>query len=310
MRAVIDIGTNSILLLVGALTEGGYIRAYLQISAVTRLGEALERSGMITQEAVERSAAALEECRSVLESEGVEEVAVVATEVLRAAKNRSIFLERIRAQFGWKIKILSGEEEAKYSYLGALDAVTKTGEKCLVMDVGGGSTEIITGVAGDIKSFQSLSIGAVRLWEKMDKKEILTEADNEYLENYIGGIFESSGFITDYSPEDILIGLGGTITTLVAIRESMQNYDAGKVNGYCLKYKQLESLFHQINQLSMRDRKQLPGLVKGREDIIVYGIQIFRIFMYLTGFKQVTVSDRGLRFGYLKHLELTNRGKF
>jgi exopolyphosphatase/guanosine-5'-triphosphate,3'-diphosphate pyrophosphatase len=231
-------------------------------------------------------------------------VSLVATEVLRAAGNSHDFIERIKHKLGWKIEVLSGEEEAKYSYIGASDSITEPDKPVIVMDVGGGSSEIILGKGSQVQDFQSIPIGAVRLWEKIGKKVCLTRSDEKKISEIIGERFESITFREKISAENNLIGLGGTITTLVAIQEAMKAYQAGVVNGYCLTNEQIEQLFNKINALSLAERKKVPGLVAGREDILLYGILIFTTFMKFTRIKQVIVSDRGLRFGYLKYLEL------
>jgi exopolyphosphatase/guanosine-5'-triphosphate,3'-diphosphate pyrophosphatase len=304
MRAVIDIGTNSILMLIGEVTPTGYIKEDMQKSAITRLGEALQQTGMITQKAMERSEQVLLSYRNLLEQKGVKEVTLVATEVLRVAWNREEFLKRIKNKFGWEIEILSGEEEARYSYIGARDSLVEQDEPVIVMDVGGGSSEIVLGKGSQLLAFHSIPLGAVRLWEKMDKRERLTIPDEAIVTEIIREYFKPITFLEKISAENILVGLGGTITTLVAIQEAMRVYHANVVNGYCLTRERIENLYHKLNALSIAERKKVPGLVKGREDIILYGILIFTTFMKLIPITQVIVSDRGLRFGYLKSLEL------
>jgi exopolyphosphatase/guanosine-5'-triphosphate,3'-diphosphate pyrophosphatase len=304
MRAVIDIGTNSILLLAGRLNSDGCVEAVLQKSAITRLGESLQGTGMVGEEAIERSERILDQYRSLLEQRGITEVTLVATEVLRVAKNSKQVIERIKNKFDWQIQVLSGEQEAQFSYIGALDVIQEQKRSCLVMDVGGGSSELILGTGNKTELFQSLPLGAVRLWEQMGKKECLTPEDRKHLGEVISDcLINMLSFRDKISPEYILIGIGGTITTLAAIQEGMLVYDADVVNGYCLNADQIETLYHKINVLAAAERQKIPGLARGREDIILYGIVIFLTFMKLVAISQVIVSDRGLRFGYLKHLE-------
>jgi exopolyphosphatase/guanosine-5'-triphosphate,3'-diphosphate pyrophosphatase len=307
MRAVIDIGTNSILMLMGETTGDGRLMEVMQKSEITRLGEALQRTGMITQSAMERSEEVLENYRVLLKEKGVTDVSLVATEVLRAAGNRHLFMERIKERFGWEIEVLSGEQEAKYSYLGVMDFVAEPEKEGVVMDVGGGSSEIIVGKGAQLHASQSIPIGAVRLWERLEKKESLSHEEIELAEQIIREYLGRIMFQDIISSESFFIGLGGTITTLVAIEESMEEYNAEIVNGYSLTRDRLKDLFFKLNQLSISERKAVPGLVSGREDIILYGILIFTTFMDLFEINRVIVSDRGLRFGYLKYLESGDR---
>jgi exopolyphosphatase/guanosine-5'-triphosphate,3'-diphosphate pyrophosphatase len=303
MRAVIDIGTNSILLLAGYIESDGRVKEVLQQSAITRLGDSLQGSGMITEDAVKRTEKVFKQYGLLLKKRGIEKVNLVATEILRVAGNRAWFIQRIEDKFGWQIQVLSGEEEAKYSYMGALDVMHEEKQPCLVMDVGGGSSEVILGKSGNIERFESLPVGAVRLWEKMDKKEQLHPEERSYLYDVIRDYFTRLSFWDTITPEHILVGIGGTITTLVAIQECMRTYDAAVVNGYCLTVDQMEALYKRINGLVGAARRKIAGLPRGREDIILYGMLIFLTLMQLTGMAQVIVSDRGLRFGYLKYLE-------
>jgi exopolyphosphatase/guanosine-5'-triphosphate,3'-diphosphate pyrophosphatase len=302
MRAVIDIGTNSTLLLIGNLTESGKVEIVLQRFHVTRLGEGVHLSGMLTEPAMERTLKILDEYDSEIKQQSQITVHAVGTQALRVARNATEFIKRVKDRYNWDLHVITGEEEARYSFLGALDAIDTDRSEIIVMDVGGGSTEIISGINDSISGHQSLPLGVVRAGEKLKMKVNLDSADRETLVEWAESCFQQ--LIFPVSSIAKLIGVGGTITTLAAIKEAMQIYDPEKINGYILNKKNLWALFEKLNALSLEQRRKIPGLVSGREDVIVYGTLLFLAFLNFSGINQIIASDRGLRFGYLKWKEL------
>lgn len=308
--AVIDIGTNSTLLLVGQLSDDGHIDTLHQEFLVTRLGERVHEDGAILPAAMDRTINVLIKYREKLDAMNVGQVNVIGTQALRQAANSSEFAERVQRDLGWDLQIISGQSEAQYSFTGALDAIDSLQGTVAVMDVGGGSSEVICGKPdGTIDAFESLPIGVVRLWEQLERKPALLPEDVDRVLETAGKLFSALPFLRQLKDSEHFIGVGGTITTLVAIRERMRTYDPQKVNGKALSYVDLRGMFSMLNSLPMAERIKLPGLVKGREDVILFGTLIFLAFMHECGFEQVIASDRGLRFGYLKKLLQSNIGK-
>jgi exopolyphosphatase/guanosine-5'-triphosphate,3'-diphosphate pyrophosphatase len=305
MKAVIDIGTNSILLLIGQFDKRNKIECIFQKFNVTRLGEGLIKTGILQQNAMKRSLAVLREYAIDIDNFKVENVIAIGTQALRMAQNANQFTEMVRDEFGWDIKIISGEEEAKYSFLGALDAVDVANEPVVVIDVGGGSTEIIFGVSGEIQVKVSLPVGVVRFAENLDMKVKLDEKDRKQITDWAILQFSKITFLDRLKDCKTMIGVGGTVTTLVAIIEKMKIYEPDFVNGYILDKETLWNIFYKLNEKSLTERQEVPGLVKGREDVILYGILIILALMDYVRKNQITASDRGIRFGYLKSLQLS-----
>ena len=299
-RAVIDIGTNSTLFLSGELDKECRVRNIKQVFNVTRLGEGVLKTGIITEKAMERTIKTLTGYAEEVNRSGVSRVYVLGTQVLRIAKNAADFKRLIKSRFNWDLEILSEEQEAKYSFIGACDVIGQMKKKVIVMDTGGGSTEIIIGVKDRIISYQSLPLGAVNLAEISGMKDMLTEEDRQNLSSLLVQHFYKSSLCNNINNRMILIGVGGTITTLAAIEKKLTAYQPGKINGTILTKNIINLLFDYLNGLSLKDRKKIPGLTEGREDIILFGTIIFLTFMELFGLKRIIVSDRGLRFGYLK----------
>jgi exopolyphosphatase/guanosine-5'-triphosphate,3'-diphosphate pyrophosphatase len=302
MRAVIDIGTNSTLLLIGTLNKYGKVESVLQRFHVTRLGEGVHINGSLTDPAMDRTLKVLDDYDLEIRQQAQITVHAIGTQALRVAANANEFIARVKDRYDWDLQVISGEEEARFSFLGALDAIDAGKSEVIVMDVGGGSTEIISGLNESISGHQSLPLGVVRAGEKLKMKENLDSADCKTLVDWAESCFQQLAFPVPMIAK--LIGVGGTITTLAAIKEAMQTYDPEKINGYILDTDNLWSLFERLNALSIEERRNIPGLVRGREDVIVYGTLLFIAFMDFAGINQIIASDRGLRFGYLKWKEL------
>ena len=267
------------------------------------MGKQVFESGELQPDAMARTMAVLQEYAGEIKQYGVDHVHLIGTEALRQARNNDQFGDLIRRQLGWELKVISGKEEAAYSFSGALDAVDSSNKNIVVMDVGGGSTEIIFGQDQVMGEFVSLPLGVVELAEKFQMKEQLSKQDQVDLRKKIRHQLEKVTFLTKREPEEVLIGVGGTITTIVAIKENLHRYDPEKINGFILDKKEVVEIFESLNRLTLTQRRQIPALVKGREDVILYGTLIYLEMMEYAGFTTIVASDRGLRFGYYKYIE-------
>jgi exopolyphosphatase/guanosine-5'-triphosphate,3'-diphosphate pyrophosphatase len=301
--AVIDVGTNSTLLLIGEPDSSGRINSLHQEFKVTRLGEGVHDDGMLKEPAIERTVQTLEHYRATIASFNAHPVHIVGTQALRLAKNSDRFRQIVTERLGWDVRILTGEEEAGCSFAGALDAVSlNPGEKVVVMDVGGGSSEVVLGDNSGTADFTSLPFGVVKIGEQYGMPGQLSPAQRTEIISDMAARFAALDFIDDITPDVKFIGVGGTVTTLAAIREKMMVYNPEQINGYAMTDMQIARLFDELNSVSLEQRRGIPGLVAGREDVILFGTLIFIAFMQQTRHEIVYASDRGLRFGYLKRL--------
>jgi exopolyphosphatase/guanosine-5'-triphosphate,3'-diphosphate pyrophosphatase len=303
-RAVIDLGTNSTLLLIGELDEDYHIKSVLQEFYVTRLGENLSQSEIISKKSIERTITVLNRYAEIINRYGVDQVHIVGTHALRITRNAMEFKNVIQEEFNWRVEILSPEQEAMYSYIGACDVISPGKRKVVVIDIGGGSTEVILGEQDRIIDYQSLPIGVVTLAEKLGMKEKLSQKERKYLYNLALDIFSKLSFLKKTTDHIFLVGVGGTITTLAAVKQKMKQYQPEKINGYLLTRHTIHSLYNTLNILTLQQRREIAGISPGREDVIIYGILLFAAFMELFQFNKIVVSDRGLRFGYLKWVEM------
>ena len=297
-RAIIDIGTNSVLLLIGNMRRGR-MEDITQSFEVTRLGKGLHSSGRISNEGINRTLHVLKSYRSLIEQQNIASVHLVGTESLRKAVNKEEFITEVQKEFGWSCSILSGEEEAKFSYTGTTRELMCPDQSAVVIDVGGGSTEIVIGKGDNISFLKSFPVGVVRLAETHNSNIRISESARKNILSGLNKTFRNVPF----PDKAILIGSGGTITTLVAIKEKMASYDPEQINGYRLKITEMEQIYDELNGMSAVQRLSLPGLLPGREDVILFGTLIFMAIMRAYGVDQILASDRGLRFGYFYHLE-------
>ncbi|GAB6274571.1 MAG: Ppx/GppA phosphatase [Peptococcaceae bacterium] len=281
--AVIDLGTNSIRLLVVEAGKDGQVKALEKKQAITRLGEGMA-GGYLRPGAIDRTINAAKSYLNISRLWQVEKIIPVATSAVRDAVNQAHFLALTRKETGLKVRVLSGREEALYSYSGVLAGLPLSGVSPVVVDIGGGSTEFSWKVKEEISS-ASVQAGAVRMTENpsSDKeiKDILTPALKE---------------VRRASPQ-ILVGVGGTVTALAAMAQKLKEYDSNKVHGYILLLKQVEQILITLKNLSFEERRTLPGVQPERADIIEAGGRIVRIIMEDLGLGTLKVSETDLLYG-------------
>jgi len=306
VQAVIDLGSHSALLLVGALDSGDRLRPLVQEFAVTRLAEDLPLTGRIGAAAQERLCRVLQRYAGIIKEQGAVRVGVVATEAMRRAQNSTDIAALIQTRFGWPVHVLSAEEEARYAYRGALTEMAEADQKLLIVDVGGGSTELITGQGRNIADVASLPVGALNLAQKMRMQRHLCSSERLGLMQYLKLLFMEIPFWETLDAQSFLIGSGGTATALAALQLKLKTYDGQRVNSCALSRRQLWFWFFKLNDLSPEQRRLLAGMEAGREDVILYGTLIFLTLMELRRLEVLHIRQGGVRYGYLQEM-LTKR---
>jgi exopolyphosphatase/guanosine-5'-triphosphate,3'-diphosphate pyrophosphatase len=293
--SVIDIGTNTILLLV-VQAEGFRIGKVLHdAQVIARVGKGVDERRMINQETFQRASAFLSSYRKTSEDLGSERIVAVGTSALRDASNRKDFCGFIRRATGISIEILSGDEEAEWTYRGAIGEGEASTDSFTVLDIGGGSTEIISGTRAKIQRKASLNIGCVRIAERVlhthpPTNEMLSDAQS-LIQNSLRTIdVRGTG-------ESRVIGVAGTVTTLAAMRLQLPLYDRARVEGYVLQRQAVKEEFERLNSMTIDELRAIPQISPGREDILLGGVLILREFMEFADLEEITVSDRGLRYG-------------
>jgi len=310
--ATIDIGTNSVLLLV-ADSEGGALRPVLERAAVTRLGEGVDRNRRLLPAACERTLACLAEYARELRALGVSRLDAVGTSAMRDAAGGQEFVAQAAALLGVAPRVIDGNEEARLTFAGALSGLSvasvasETG-KVTVFDIGGGSTEIIVGTSTAtqrrIAAAVSLNIGSVRLFERHVRSDPPSTEEMRSVQRDIALALADAP-----KPEAgaTLVGVAGTITQLAALELELTPYDSTRVHGHRLTRSTVDRLATRLASLSLAERRILPGMEPARADVLVVGSAIARAVLEWSGASELVVSDRGVRWGLAE--ELAGKGE-
>jgi exopolyphosphatase/guanosine-5'-triphosphate,3'-diphosphate pyrophosphatase len=295
-HAAIDVGTNSVLLLVAERRDGRPV-AVEERMEITRLGRGVDRTRMLAPEAMDETAAAVETFARAARALGVATLDVVTTSAARDAGNGAEFLERLRRVSGVEPEILSGDREAELSFASARELLPRG--PLSVIDIGGGSTEIVHGEA--TPSFRrSLDVGAVRLTERHLHADPPSPAELAALRDDLRGELAA---IPGPPAGAQMVGVAGTVTTLCALHLGLDAYDGSRVHGARLTLAAIRDLAARLAAIPLAERRRLPGLPPRRADVIVAGAEILVAAVEHLGFDAITVSDRGVRWGVvLRHL--------
>jgi exopolyphosphatase/guanosine-5'-triphosphate,3'-diphosphate pyrophosphatase len=291
--AVIDIGTNSSRLLV-ADVAGGSVSPVERRSRVTRLGRGVDLSGQLSSEAIEDVCAAIGEYMGVIRELGAERVEAIATSAVRDATNGSAFIAELRERFALSARVLDGEEEARLTYLGASSEHVPT-KPTLVVDIGGGSTELVVGIGRKIDFHTSLQVGVVRHTERHIASDPPTAQELEALANDVRGQIESA--IPDGAGAEEGIAVAGTPTSLAAVEMKLEPYDPARVHGHVLSLPAIQRTLSRLASVPLAERVQLPGLHPDRAPTIVAGVVILIETMRAFGLEQITVSEHDILYG-------------
>ncbi len=292
--AAIDIGTNTILLLVADIGEDGRIFPLRDLERTTRLGQGLAKTGRLHLESIERSLHVIEHYLNVCRGMGVERIFVVGTSALRTAANSNDLVNSVYHRFNLTVRIISGEEEASLAYL-AVQREMPQGSALLVLDIGGGSVEFILGKDGRICNLYSLDIGAVRLTERFLKSDPVADGEFEEMADHIAHKLRS---LVIKAPKQV-VGLGGTITTISAVHWGKNRVDPSLLHGSLLTHEDVNRQVLLYKRMSQDQRRRIPGLPRERADIILAGTAVLSAAMNILGFRRLIVSCRGLRYGLL-----------
>lgn len=292
--AAVDIGTNSCRLLIGEKNSEQFFDILERKLTITRLGEGVDQSGKLKEAAVERVFKALKKYRAIIDQYQIEKIRVIGTSALRDVDNSDILSNKL-SQLGFELEIISGKKEAELNYLGAASNLE---DDFLIIDIGGGSTEFIWPDAAEIQ-FESLDLGCVRMTEKFishPEKEIDPVELNE-INKYVKNLLLTS---LNLKKELKVKGVGGTITTLAAVKLEMEDYDSDRVENLKISKSELEKIINNLSSLNLEKRKEIKGLQPKRADIIISGLIILENILDYINSKELYVSDHDLLYGLLK----------
>jgi exopolyphosphatase / guanosine-5'-triphosphate,3'-diphosphate pyrophosphatase len=292
--AVIDIGTNSTRLLV-ADVAGGAVSQVERRSTVTRLGRGVDLSGHLSGEAIEDVCAAVGDYVGVIEELGAETVDAIATSAVRDADNGSAFVAELRERFALSARVLDGEEEARSTYLGATSEAPPS-EPTLVVDIGGGSTELVVGHGSEVTFHDSLQAGVVRHSERYISSDPPTASELEALATDVRGLIEASvaGGVEDVTRG---IAVAGTPTSLAAIELELEPYDPARVHGHVLALPSIQRMLSRLASVPLVERVEIPGLHPDRAPTIVAGVVILVEVMRAFEVEEISVSEHDILYG-------------
>lgn len=301
--AAIDIGTNSVLLLVAERDATGVLVPVFEQATITRLGKGVDQHRRLGEDAIERTLLCLRGYADIIGRLGAERLDVVGTSAMRDADGGEDFVARASELLGVSPRVISGEEEARLTFSGALGGLDlERGVDVAVFDVGGGSTEIVCGridAAGPMLSqAASLDIGSVRLFERFMRHD-------PPLSSEIQRAFDTAlDALSAYPPPAgrPLVGIAGTVTTLASVARAIEPYDGARVHGLSLGAEEIRETARRLNSCPLVERKRLPGLEPQRADVIVAGAAIVEAVLAWSGANELRVSDRGVRWGLAEAL--------
>lgn len=307
MLASIDIGTNSTRLLV-AECDGARTKTMVREMVITRLGEGVDDTGVLSEGAIRRTSEVLRQYGRTLDEWEPEEVRAAATSALRDCRNGGKFLDAASGLLGVRPEILTGEEEARMSYLGAISDLGP--DDCggvgpiLVFDIGGGSTELVVspgqgepgpGAVLDDLRVWSIDVGCVRMSERFLLSDPPSPVAVGRMESFIVGrlmpVFEG------YRDFSCGVGLAGTVTTLSGIEQGLTEYDTNRIHHAVLSRSDVDRLFVELASIDVESRKRIMGLEPDRADVIVGGIAVLRAIMGLAGIERLLVSEKDILDG-------------
>lgn len=300
-RAVIDVGTNSVKLLV-ADVSGRTVQPVCEESRQTRLGKGFYETHQLQPEAIARTAEAVAEFEKLAREHQARSTRVIATSAARDAVNPTELTRAIELSSGLKTEIISGGREADWAFLGVTTDAELAAKPLLLLDVGGGSTEFILG-HGTKKHFaHSFPLGTVRLMEQFPHSDPPTREElnacHAWVKNFLRGQVrpQLAPALEQEAGEIQLVGTGGTTSILARIDLKLERFDRDRIEGACLSLAQVKSHRKNLWSLPLAERKEIPGLPKLRADVILTGVIIYEAVMEEFGFQQLRVSTRGLRF--------------
>jgi exopolyphosphatase/guanosine-5'-triphosphate,3'-diphosphate pyrophosphatase len=307
--ATIDIGTNTTLLLVAEVAKrddgDGTVRVLAERAEITRLGRGIGADGGLGRPGIERTLAVLADYAAVARAHDAT-LHAIGTEGLRRATNARDFLEPAAKILGAPVEVIDGDREAALTFLAAERSFpSQTQGTTVVIDIGGGSTEIIVARAGRMEFRRSLPMGSVRLTEKHVRSDpagaIEIAAVTDEIAQHLMNVPFPAGAIT-------LIGTAGTVTTLAAMSLGLTNYDPARVHGHCLTQVALEQQLQRLRSSTQAERETMAGLDPKRADVVLAGACILQQIALAAHATEILVSDRGIRWGLLFENALRPKG--
>ena len=293
--AVVDMGTNSTRLLV-ADVDGARVTELDRRSTVTRLGRGVDTSAKLSAEAIEDVCVTVAEYVAIYQRFGVERVLALATSAVRDAENSGAFTGELRERFDIGARVLSGDDEARLTYLGVVHE-RPARDEILVVDIGGGSTELVVGSGPEVSWHASLQAGTVRHTERHVQHDPADAGELEALADDVRTLIDAALRGSDFAHARHGIGVAGTPTSLAAIEQQLDPYDPDLVHGYTLTLPAIQRMCSELASKTLEQRLAVPGLHAGRAPTIVAGVVVLIQVMRAFGLHEIEVSEHDILYG-------------
>ncbi|MFZ0088261.1 MAG: Ppx/GppA phosphatase family protein [Solirubrobacteraceae bacterium] len=295
--AVVDIGSNSTRLLIAELHDHA-LRELVRHSHVTRLGAGVDADGRLREDAMERVFATLEGYRAEIDAHDCEHAVAVLTSAVRDSANGEEFADAVHERYGLEAHVLTGDEEAELTYLGAnseRDPDDRT--PTLVLDIGGGSTELVIGSGTDVVFHVSTQAGVVRQTERWLRDDPPTQEELDELAADVRRILGDAVPDSRRASVEQAIAVAGTATSLGAIAQRLEPYDPERVHGYLVSARECERILGELSRMTVETRRAVPGLHPDRAPTIVAGVVIFREVLRQFGLERIEISEHDILRG-------------
>ncbi|HXV46071.1 MAG TPA: hypothetical protein VD736_05305 [Nitrososphaera sp.] len=295
--SVIDLGFNSVKLVDYDIKKDGTFKAYQQEGVKVKLGEGLNETGYLGKEQVDRTIAALRMFRDIINFDSIRHVLPVATSAVREAGNKNDFLKQVYSQTGFQFKVLSGQEEGLYSYIGALQATCVP--TALFFDLGGGSLELVYTENYGIKKIKSYPLGALRLTQMFGRKDgTFSRKDYGKMEKHILETLPDRKEL-DMSPDTTLVGVGGTLRAMARYDQELNDYELDKVHNYRMDPESVSSIARELYEMDAHELAEIKAIGSNRVETVTAGAAVIDALLQKFGFERLVVSAEGLREGIL-----------
>jgi len=294
--AVIDVGTNSVKFNISERRPDGTWQTLVDRAEITRLGEGLEKTGEISHDAMARTVSAVAEMASQAGDAGVAAIKAVGTMGMRTAHNSQQFIDMVEQGCGVRIETIPGSEEGRLAYLAVKLGLGLAEGTLAIFDTGGGSTQFTFGRGSSVEEQFSLNVGAVRFTEKFGLAGAISQEQLKVAQDAIASEFTR---IDGRPAPTALVGMGGAITNIAAVKHQMAKYDPNVIQGSVIERSEVERQIETYRAKSLEERRAIVGLQPKRADVILAGACIVKIVMDKLGKPSLSVSDRGLRHGLL-----------
>ena len=301
--AVVDVGTNTTRLYIAEVTGGAVSAELARFSRVTRLGAGVDASRRLADDSLDREYAALEDYHREIEAAGAERSVAVMTSAVRDAANGQEFADEVAGRFGLDVHVISGDEEAQLTYLGATDqrATEPGGAATLVFDIGGGSTELVLGHGSHVDFHVSTQTGVVRQADRHIRSDPPTHIELDAVAHDVRDALEQAVPADRRATPGRALGVAGTPTSLAAIAQDLDPYDPERVHGYRLSAARRDQIFARLAAMPLAQRKQVTGLHPDRAIAILPGIVILTEIMRLFALDEIEVSEHDILRGAALH---------